>query len=111
MLVHSLRARHSYMHQALAAACLILFFAFSVFGQGLTTAGIRGRVTDPSGAAIAGVTVTATSPALLVAQVTTEADADGDYKFAELPIGTYSVTFQAKGFQQLVRANVVLTAG
>jgi hypothetical protein len=82
-----------------------------VFGQGLATGGIRGRVIDPSGAALAGVTVSATSPSLLVERVTTEADSSGDYKLTELPIGTYKVVFEAKGFQQFIRDNVVLTAG
>src|SRR5579862_3403391 len=82
-----------------------------VFGQGLATGGIRGRVIDPSGAAVGGVTVTATSPSLLVERVSTEADSGGDYKLTELPIGTYKVVFEAKGFQQFIRDNVVLTAG
>jgi hypothetical protein len=96
-----------------AAGFAVLFglTATSLFGQGLATAGIRGRVTDPSGAAISGVAIAATSPALLVTQLTTEADSNGDFKFTELPIGSYKVTFRANGFQQFVRENVVLTAG
>jgi hypothetical protein len=81
------------------------------FGQGLTNAGIRGHVADPSGAAVGGATVTASSPALLVAQVTTQTDSSGEYKLPDLPIGTYKVTYQSSGFQQFVRENVVLTAG
>ncbi len=105
------------MHQQKSMFAILVCLAFMAlastpaFGQGLTTGGIRGRVTDPSGAAVAGVNVTATSPALLVAQVTTATDSSGDYKFADLPIGTYRVVYQASGFQQLVRENVVLTAG
>jgi hypothetical protein len=48
---------------------------------------------------------------LLVREVTTATDANGEYKFSELPIGTYKITYQHEGFQQLIRENVVLTAG
>jgi hypothetical protein len=35
----------------------------------------------------------------------------GSYRFAELPIGTYSVTFKSVGFQTFVREGVILAAG
>ncbi len=80
------------------------------FCQSLTSGAIGGRVTDPSGAAVAGATVIATSPALLVPQMTTQTTSTGEYKIPDLPLGTYKVTYQSSGFQQLVRENVVLTA-
>ncbi len=90
-------------------ACVLV--ADHAVAQTTTTAGIRGTVTDSSGAAVSGVTATITGPALLVPQLTTTTDSVGLYKFVDLPIGTYRVTYQVSGFQQLVRENIVLTAG
>lgn len=99
----------------LAQAALVMIgitaLAATAFAQGLATGSIRGRVTDPSGGAVPGGTITATSPSLLVGQVSTQADSNGEYKFTELPIGSYTVRFQSAGFGQLVRENVALTAG
>src|SRR5262249_7266512 len=96
---------------ASVVATIMAFTSVVALGQSLNTASIRGRVLDPSGAAVAGATVTATSPALLVSQLTTQSDADGESKFTELPIGTYKVSYQASGFQQIIRENILLTAG
>ena len=46
-------------------------------GQAQTVGSIVGRVTDESGAVLPGVTVTATSPALQLPQVTDVTDASG----------------------------------
>lgn len=45
-----------------------------------------------------------------MSQLTTQTDNSGDYKFADLPIGAY-LSYQSSGFQQLLRENIVLTAG
>jgi hypothetical protein len=47
---------------------------------------IRGSITDQSEAALPGVTVTLSSPALLVDQ-TTVSDQVGQYRFEQLPVG------------------------
>ena len=57
-------------------------------------------VTDESGAVLPGVTVTATSPALQVASVTTSPIERGEYRLTPLPIGTYAVEFSLSGFQR-----------
>ena len=54
-------------------------------GQAAESASILGRVTDSSGAPIPDATVTLTGPALLVPKLTTSTDADGNYKFLDLP--------------------------
>lgn len=61
---------------------------------------INGTVTDNSGAVLPGVTVTATSPALIQPQ-TTITGADGTYRFIALPPGVYSLTFELSGFRTL----------
>jgi len=66
---------------------------------------IIGVVTDNTGAVLPGVTVTATSPALIQPQATTSGD-DGSYRFPALPSGLYSVTFELSGFQTLKREQI-----
>ena len=72
---------------------------------------IPGVVTDESGAVLPGVSVTATSPSLLVGQLTNVTDASGEYRLSPLPLGVYEVTYTLPGFQSIKRENVRLTAG
>ena len=66
---------------------LVVLAGSPAAGQG--TATIVGQVTDQSGAVLPGVTVTATSPALQVPQVTDVTNELGEYRLAPLPIGVY----------------------
>ncbi len=79
-------------------------------GQG-SGASIIGQVTDQSGAVLPGVTVTATSPALQVPQVTAVTNEVGEYRLAPLPIGVFEVAFELSGFRPIQRQNVRLTVG
>jgi Carboxypeptidase regulatory-like domain len=93
----------------------ILFAAGAPLGMAQTssTGALTGTVTDPSGAVIAGATVTATSLATGQARSTTS-DANGAYKFGLLDPGNYSVSFSAAGFKTAsipsVTVNVTETA-
>jgi hypothetical protein len=58
---------------------------------------IKGTVTDPVGAVVVKATVVATNTATGV-KFDTTSQADGGYLFAQLPIGTYSITVTASGF-------------
>lgn len=75
----------------------------------VSTASIVGRAADQTGGVLPGVTVTITSPVLLVSQSATTVGS-GRYRFAELPIGTYTVTFELSGFKTVVRSDVILSA-
>ncbi len=66
------------------------------------TARIKGSVTDPTGAVLPNVTVTATNQDTGV-MTTTTTMANGDYAFQKLPIGTYSVSVTARRLQSLHR--------
>ena len=68
---------------------------------------LTGTVKDAQGAVLPGVTVTASSTALLGAQSVTS-EAGGEYRFPSLPSGTYTLTFELAGFQTLKRENIVL---
>jgi hypothetical protein len=75
---------------------VLIVFAVAAFGQ--TTASIKGTVTDASGAAVVGATVTVKSPDKGIDR-TTQTNSAGDYEVPALPPGRYSVKVQAKGFE------------
>jgi len=66
---------------------------------------INGTVTDNTGAVLPGVTVTASSPALIQPQVQVTG-ADGGYRFLALPPGVYAIDFELTGFNQVKRQDV-----
>src|SRR5262249_33901180 len=57
-----------------------------------------GVVSDPQGAVLPGVTVTATSPALIGSR-TAVTEVNGTYRIPSLPEGTYALAFELSGFQ------------
>jgi hypothetical protein len=68
-------------------------------------------VRDTSGALMPGVTVEATSPALIEKLRTAVTDTGGQYRLTNLPVGTYSVTFSLSGFSKQQRDDIVLSSG
>src|SRR5688572_16359763 len=90
---------------------LVSFTSAPAAGQQDLTASIIGQVTDQSGAVLPGVTVTATSPALQVPQVTGVTNEVGEYRLAPLPVGLYEVAFDLVGFRPAQRQAVRLTVG
>ena len=89
----------------------VLLFAFAVLlGARVyagVTASISGTVTDASGAAIAGATVTATNVDTSVA-VTQITNAQGYYSFQSLPLGKYNIQVQQTGFKSYRQLGAVL---
>jgi len=79
--------------------------------QSSTTGAIAGVVRDASGAVIPGVTVEASSPALIEKVRVVVTDAEGLYRIVELRPGTYAVTFTLPGFTTVRREGIVLNAG
>jgi hypothetical protein len=74
-------------------------------------AGIAGVVRDSSGGVLPGVTVTATSPALIEQQRVAVSDNEGRYSITQLRPGEYNVTFTLAGFSTVVREGIRLAAG
>ncbi|MGE5361772.1 MAG: TonB-dependent receptor domain-containing protein [Bacteroidales bacterium] len=72
---------------------------------------IQGTVTDTTGGALPGTTVTATNPATKLSR-TVVADTQGNYFFAELPLGDYEVKATLSGFgtQTVTGIHVVVGA-
>jgi hypothetical protein len=74
------------------------------------TAALRGVVTDPNGAVVVGVKVTAVNAATRSARETKTND-EGVYTFAKLPPGEYEVKAELAGFNTTLMARVVLQVG
>ena len=72
-------------------------------------ASIVGTVKDASGAVLPGVTVEASSPALIEKTRTILTNSTGQYAIEDLRPGTYVVTFTLSGFSVVKRENIVLT--
>ena len=90
----------------LSAAALVIAFATSAHAQGMGS--IFGKVTDTSGAVMPGVTVTVTGTGLQQPR-TTVSGSTGSYQLPNIPIGTYTVTFELDGFKKVTRPNVIIT--
>ena len=102
--------RTSRFHSMLAvSACATLATTLTAFAQ-VTSARLGGTVTDASGAVVGRAQVKATNTATNLTQATT-ANANGEYQFAALPPGPYSLTVMAPGFAQSVEQGIVLTVG
>ena len=72
-------------------------------------ASISGTVTDASGAVLPGVTVEASSPALIEKARVVVTDAMGLYRIVDLRPGIYTVTFTLTGFNTFQRQGIELT--
>ena len=101
-------ARHTNF-KAVLLFCIVSVLSHVVLAQ-LTTGGIVGTVTDASGAALTGVTVTMTQVDTSTTTTVTT-DAAGSYTTTALKIGKYNVTFVKDGFQKLVQASIDVRIG
>ena len=71
---------------------------------------IVGTVTDATGALVPTVKITVSNPAKGFTRFCASNSA-GDYTAARIPLGDYTVTAEATGFQTLVRSGITLDAG
>jgi hypothetical protein len=69
---------------------------------------IAGVVKDGTGAVLPGVTVEASSPALIEKSRTVVTDGAGQYKIVDLQPGTYDVAFTLSGFKSVRRSGILL---
>jgi hypothetical protein len=80
-----------------------------VSAQGAVQASITGVARDNSGGVLPGVTVEASSPALIERLRTAVTDNTGRYRIVNLPPGIYRLTFGLPGFSTVVREGVELS--
>ena len=88
-----------------AALAGILLLPSIVFAQST----IAGVVRDASAAVLPGVTVEASSPALIEKSRTVISDGTGQYRITDLPPGSYVVTFSLAGFTTVKRDGLVVS--
>lgn len=99
------------MKRLAALSLLILFAQSPLFGQQAATAAVSGVLTDPNGAVIAGVKVTATQIGTGVKRETMTND-EGLYLLSNLEPGDYELRFEAKGFTtKITKEPVALKVG
>jgi len=80
----------------LAIATVVALCGSTLVAQ-QTLGGITGEVTDPSGDAVPNATVTVVDEQTSLTR-STQTNATGGYTFVNLPIGTYTLTYTADGF-------------
>lgn len=91
--------RRVFVRAALLAA-LSAVVALPTFAQTAQVGVISGQVTDDSGGALPGATVTLTSQERGFSRIATT-DAQGRYRFAAVPIGNYTIRAILSGFQEV----------
>ncbi len=95
----------------LTCACFALATLAAFAQSQATTGNIEGRVLDPQGAAVPGVTVTATNQGTGLEKSATT-DSEGNFRLILLPPGSYNVKAAgAQGFQPTTIQNIVVTVG
>src|SRR5262245_45509217 len=88
------------------AAFLLLLLPAIVSAQ----SSIAGAVRDDTGAVLPGVTVEASSPALIEKARAVVSDSSGQFKIVDLRPGVYTVTFTLQGFSTFRREGITLIA-
>jgi len=83
---------------------LAVFCGFSYAQR--VTGKIIGKVTDDEGTPLPGVTAEISSPSLMGGVHSQFTSGDGDYRFINLPPGTYKLVFSLDGFRTFERHNI-----
>lgn len=91
-------------------ALFALALAGGTYGQSTTDGAVAGTVTDPSGAVVAGATITVTNPATNN-QETGTTDGNGRFLIGHLPPGIYAVQISASGFATFRATKVTVEVG
>src|SRR5271167_4524451 len=105
------------MRQLISFTCAVVLAASlllanpAAHAQGVGASGtLSGTVSDPTGAVIPKGTITAEDTSRGV-RLTANLDGNGQYRFSNLPPGTYDLSAQIAGFQSQIQKGVVITVG
>ncbi len=93
---------------ALLSAALAALFSVGAWSQ-TQLAAVSGTITDTTGAVVPGVSVTVINQRTGLKR-SGVADTTGEYRFAGLPTGNYSLRIEKTGFQSQTREGIVLTS-
>ena len=88
----------------------IFFLITSAAVCQLTTADILGTITDATGAVVPNANVTLTNLGTNEKR-TAQSNTSGDYNFTLLPVGHYSITVKATGFEASITKDLSVEAG
>jgi hypothetical protein len=84
----------------------ILLLAGLAFAQTTQTGNIVGRVLSPEGEGLPGVSVTLTSPAMIIPSKSAITSERGAFRFMALAPGDYQITFELSGMKTVIRKGV-----
>jgi hypothetical protein len=98
------------MFKKILIAFTFAFASRAALAQAATDAVITGAVTDSSGSAIAGASITVTNVATGITTNTTS-NKSGDYRTPPLKIGEYTLKIVSNGFKQFDESEVILDIG
>ena len=96
------------MHRTISAAFCIILLSAAASAQSFLGS-ISGAITDASDAVLQRAKAVLTETTTGVQRVTAS-NASGDYSFADLPPGTYSIEVTAVGFKGVKSGDIILTA-
>src|SRR5580704_1687217 len=101
-------AKHRSDRRCILSAALAVLFSVGAWSQ-TQLATVSGTIADASGAVVPGVSVTIFSPVTGLKR-SALTDTVGEYRFAGLPTGSYSLRIEKAGFQSQVREEVELAS-
>lgn len=93
------------------ALLVMVLWTVSASGQSdVSSATLKGTITDPNDALVAGATITATSIDKGISKAATTG-AEGNFQIPLLPPGAYKIEVTAQGFKRVLQENVQLSVG
>jgi Carboxypeptidase regulatory-like domain/TonB dependent receptor len=111
-----MNAKRAAMSLVVSRIVWVLVFAVMIGGSGLSsyaqgpTATILGRVSDPTGAAVAGASVFVENTGTGLRRLASTT-AEGDYLVPSLPVGTYTLNITAQGFKAFSDSGIRVEVG
>src|SRR4030081_3375644 len=94
----------------IAMVCAVALGCLALPATARAQSAFAGIVKDATGAVLPGVTVEASSPALIEKVRTASTNEAGQYRVVDLRPGTYKVTFTLSGFTTIVQDGILLEA-
>ena len=98
------------MNRRLAIVLLLAGLLLPLCSWGQVSARLSGRVTDQTGAAVGGVSVSVTNVGTGLTR-NTVTDSAGNYEMVALPVGQYELRAKKDGFAEDVRGGITLVVG
>src|SRR5437867_2431679 len=105
-----MRHQLQFLRVVLVAIALVFGFTGIAVAQEITGS-IVGTVKDSNGAAVPGATVTVTDSGTKLVVRTVQTNDEGQYTARDLPVTTYDLSVEAKGFKKHVESKVQVDVG